>query len=333
MTITTSSGRTSGTRAARLAGRALVSAGVVASLLPAASGATAATIPCERVLLVTGPEPSLRFNGPRGIAYDPRHEEVWIANSGDHRIDVFDLAGRRRLAIIHRVRTPDGMEVDGVPNAIALTPEGRLLVVDARATYVDVLDFRGRSVGRIDFGAGSADSTIGGPGALAVSATGQILVASRGPGARVEILAPDFTRSGSWGTTGTAKGNLSGITAVSWLPDGNVVVCCQHTDEAVQVFTPSGEYVRGWGQHDIGEGNFSLASSVVAMRDGRIWIADQIRKVIQVFDSTGVLVGLVSGSGETPVEFLYPSALATDGDHLLAVAESVGNRFQVLRIR
>jgi hypothetical protein len=91
--------------------------------------------------------------------------------------------------------------------------------------------------------------------------------------------------------------------------------------------------VLGFGVHDIGMGNFSFPSAVASTQDGRIWVSDEIRQVIQVFDSTGQFLGMLGGQGQRPGEFLYPSALACDDGGRLAVTERVGRRLQLLRIR
>ena len=97
----------------------------------------------------------------------------------------------------------------------------------------------------------------------------------------------------------------------------------------VRIYESTGEFVSGFGGHEVGPGNFSNPSGVVTTADGRIWVSDEIRQSVQVFDSTGNFLGALSGAGE----FNYPSALATDGKDYLAVTERLGNRFQLLKIR
>jgi DNA-binding beta-propeller fold protein YncE len=85
--------------------------------------------------------------------------------------------------------------------------------------------------------------------------------------------------------------------------------------------------------HDIGPGNFSLPSGVAVSADGRIWVSDEIRQIVQVFEPSGKFIQSVGVGGRGPGEFHYPSALASDGKDLVAVAEREGNRFQLLRVR
>jgi DNA-binding beta-propeller fold protein YncE len=224
--------------------------------------------------------------------------------------------------------------MDGKPRHVALDQAGNLLLVDLDAPYVDVLDYRGESLARLELPSPHDDFVTGtGAGALTVEGNGNILVATRGKDGRIFRFSADYELVDSWGVPGTEPGQLSQITAMAILPDGNVIVACEYTELVLQIFTPAGEFVQGFGTHDTGAGNFSLPSGVAVTGDGRIWVLDQNRQVIEVFESNGSYVGRLGSGGREAGEFLYPSALATDGASLLAVAEKAGNRLQLFRIR
>ncbi len=318
------------------AGRASVVAGmlVIGGLAAPVRPLVAAGGPlAEPLLVITGSDPGVPFGAPEGITIDARHGEVLLANTGQHRIEVFDLGGYRRARFAHPVQSSDGKRADGFPTSIALDRAGDLLVADRLAGYVDVLDYRGRSIARLDLGLAGPAAQADGPGALACASDGTILVATRGDSGRVHEFAPSFTKSGEWGEPGTAPGHLSRITGLAVTPDDHVVVSCQNTDRAVQIFDRRGTYLTGFGVHEIGPGNFSFPSGLTVTKDGRIWVSDAIRHVIQVFNPNGDFLGAVGGVGKAPGEFQYPAALASDGDSLLAIAEVTGNRFQLMRIR
>jgi DNA-binding beta-propeller fold protein YncE len=272
------------------------------------------------------------FQAPTGVVFDAKRGELVVANSGLQRIEFLTADGRPKARFLHRVRRPDGEVVDGQPRALAVTHDGRLLVVDFQATYVDVLDFRGRSVGRLELP--ERDATLAdGPGAVAVEPGGTFLVSTRGEAGRIYRFGSDYRRLGEWGVSGGAPGELSRICCLAALPDGRVVVGCAGTELAVQIFDAQGAYLKGFGRHDVGAGNFSLASGVTTTADGRIWVVDELRQTLQVFDSEGSYIGRVGTGGEGPGEFLYPNSIAALGDTLFAVTERVGNRVQLLRIR
>ena len=285
------------------------------------------------ILVVTGPAPGVTFQSPRAIALDVPHDEVLLANTGEHRIEVFSLGGDRRARFIHRVESVTGQWVDGVPIALAVDRAGRIFVSDALAPYVDVLDYRGRSQARVALPAAPGAKAAPMPGPLAITPEGDLLVAERGGDSHVHRFGPDLRLKASWGTTGLEPGQLSAIVGIAAAPGGEVVVVCAGTKYAVQIFSPAGEYQRGFGVHEIGPGNFSLPSGVAVCAGGRIWVSDELRQIVQVFDPSGTFVQAVGAGGRGPGEFGYPSALACDGGNLVAVAEREGRRFQLLRIQ
>jgi hypothetical protein len=90
-----------------------------------------------------------------------------------------------------------------------------------------------------------------------------------------------------WGVSGTGPGQLEQVAAIATLPDGSVVIACTGTELGIQIFTPDGVYQRGWGRHDVGPGNVSFPSGVVATDDARIWLSDELRQTVQVYDAQG----------------------------------------------
>ena len=322
-------GRHAATRRAPVFAYAALS---LALLVPAPAASSPAQLTVQPLMMVSGPEPGISFNGPRGIAFDAQHQEIVLANTDAHLIEIYTLGGDRRARFIHRVLGPGGQWVDGVPQALVVDRIGRILVSDKQAAYVDILDYRGRSIGRIEIPATVRDPN-GGPGALAFTPDGGLLVAERGRRGRAYRYSPDYTFVGAWGDSGLAPGQLTTISGIAVAADGEVVVTCPLTELAVQIFSPSGEYLRGFGKHDIGEGNFSYASGVTIASGNRIWVSDQLRQIVQVFDLSGAFVQTVGSIGSGPGHFLYPSALASNGKDLVAVAECRGNRFQLLRVQ
>jgi len=276
-------------------------------------------------LIVWGYGEDTSFNQPRGIAFDPSDGAIYVANTGEHRIEVFSAAGRPITRFVHRVTLPDGVVVDGDPAALAFSRSGHLLVADNRALYVDVLDRRGRPVARLPVPAGH-------PAAIAVARDGSIYVGTTAEESKVHRFRADYAPAGSWGEQGAGAGRLRSITALAELADGNIAVACARTDVGIQVFTPEGSYVRGFATHELETGNVSLPSGLLGTEDGRIWVVDEIRQLIQVYDRDGVFIEATGGKGIAPGMFMAPSSLAADGKGLIAVTDRVSGRFQVMSI-
>lgn len=311
-------------------------AGLAATLAVLALAAVAAaeishSLAIPRAIMA-GRDLGVPFHTLQGIAIDPAHGEVVVTDPGRHEVVTFDSTGNLLGWFVHRVTLPDGRIVDGDPTWVAIDRSGNLLVADTRVTWVDVLDLRGRSIGRLEL-PGAERGFDFGAGVIAVAPDGDILVATRGAEARIHRFDSGHQHIGEWGVAGTDSGRIAAVTGIAVSPDGRVHVACATTSLAVQVFDAEGRFEKGFGLHDIGPGNFSLPSGIVVTADGRTWVADEIRQVVQVFDPAGNYVGMMGGLGTAPGEFRYPRALASDGRDLLATAERVGNRVQVWRTR
>jgi DNA-binding beta-propeller fold protein YncE len=265
------------------------------------------------------------FEQPRGIAFDPSDGALYVGNSGDHRIEVFSKTGRALAQFVHRVSRPDGSIIDGTPTGLAFDRAGHLLVVDLGASYVDVLDRRGRFLCRLEI-------PVGQPNAVAVGSDGTIYVGTTTEVTKVYRFRPDYRADGSWGEEGTGPGHLFGLNALWVMKDGSVATACTRTDLAIQIFSPSGQYLRGFGTHEVGDGNFSFPSGLVATADGRIWVIDEIRQTLQVFDEQGNLVTKTGQRGDGPGEFAHPSSLTSDGRGLIALTDRELGRVQVFGI-
>jgi DNA-binding beta-propeller fold protein YncE len=306
--------------------RCALAAGLVVTLLACALAASAEPTPLlVPRLVIWGYADGTSLRRPRGAAFDPLDGAIYVANTGAHRIEVFSKTGRPLSWFVHRVASPDGVRVDGEPCALAFDRAGRLLVADNSASYVDVLDRRGRTLRHLELPGER-------PTAFAVGPDGTIYAASSGEGSRIHRFGADYAPAGSWGEPGSGPGHLHSVTALAILPDSTLAVACARTELGVQIFTGDGTYLRGFATHEMGPGNISLPSGVVGSPDGRIWVCDEIRQNVQVFDRDGVFLAQAAGDGVAPGEVSYPSSFATDGRGLLAVTERELGRLQILAL-
>jgi hypothetical protein len=71
---------------------------------------------------------------------------------------------------------------------------------------------------------------------------------------------------------------------------------------------------------------------MVATPDGRLWVLDEIRRSLTVFDAQGTLLAAAAGSGTALGNFDHPSGLASDGRGSLAVTDRGIGRVQVFDV-
>ena len=293
------------------------------SALPRAAAAAGAAEPgVDSMITQMQANAGRTFEQPTGVTFDRETGEIVVANTGMNRVEFFTRDGNPQGYFVHRITDADGQEQDGLPRYVAVMAGGNLLVVDAFAPYIDVCDYRGRSLDRITLPAPDADLAAGGgPGAMCVAPDGRIFVASRGREGRVHVLSPEGRWLKTWGESGREPGKLSAIAGLAVAPNGEVAVACVLTELGVQIFDAEGKYLRGFGVHDLGPGKFSVPSGIVISPDSRLWVSDMVRHNVQVFDDRGELLGILGG-GEGSGAMLYPSALASDGKGLFATVET-----------
>ncbi len=294
--------------------------------------------PARVVAIVAGYGRDMPFKRAEGIAFDRARQEVYVADGGNHQIAVFDLQGMRQRVFPHWVEKTDaqGKPVlqPGDPKAVAVNSRGEIFVVDSAADYLDILDYRGRSIAKLraeDLLEAEDRGRFKGPllpVEVAVDAQDQIYVALSGRN-QVVVLGADRKPIRRIGRSGKEKGGFTSITGVAVDKEGRVFV----TDASatpVQVFSPQGELLLSFGAHETGWQNFSLPVAAIPDGEGNIWVADAVRQVVSKFDAKGDFVSAIGGFGIRPGELRYPSALAGDGDKYLFVLEKVGGRYQVL---
>ena len=130
------------------------------------------------------------LNYPTDALYDEERGELYVANSGNANVLVFDAHSGEVLRVIGGERkSPDALQsVQG----IALGPAGVLYVADGLAHTIRLLDRRGKALGRV--GAfGMDDQGLNGPAALCLDGDLNLHIADRG-NRRVQI----FSRAGRW---------------------------------------------------------------------------------------------------------------------------------------
>ena len=116
--------------------------------------------------------------------------------------------------------------------------------------------------------------------------------------------------------------------AMTFSPEGELYVL----DDAgrVLVYGPDGECRRQWWMPDYDVGK---PEGVVVLADGRIAVADTHYQRVVFFNSEGDVLGMFGEQGEEEGQFIYPSAIAQDGEGNLYVAEYGGNdRVQKFRL-
>jgi len=203
----------------------------------------------------------------------------------------------------------------GKPVGVAVGADGRVYVTEGGGERsVRVFDASGQSAGAFPV-AGSA------PVYAATGPAGEIYVSDRQT-ATIQVYSPE-------GALLREVGSPFG--ADNWQPiglgfdtAGNVYV----TDvtpgrHRVVVLDPAGRLLRQFGTEGSEPGEFSFPNDVVIDDVGQVYVADSNNARVQVFDPSGNLVTVLSGSAAGGLAL--PRGLAIDGQrHLLFVVDTLG---------
>jgi len=277
--------------------------------------------------LVYGPSLADGFQRPLGLAVDVERGILVVADTGRHRLVILDAKGRGRGTLACQVGA--GALASCEPRAVAIGPRGRIYTLDALESEVEVLTPTGARLARFD--PCPSDTLQARPQCLAVGSSGRIYVGFGGEDAGYVVLDP--------------KGRL--LSSVGFMPDGPfegpVSIAVSPDEDAIAVVDPKAERVvsvhgsdgrlrMAFGPHGEGDGTFSVAAHVAWGPGNTLWVTDQVRQSISVFDSTGRYLGRIGGFGRGPGQFDYPIACAFLAPDRVAVLERAGSRLQVLDV-
>jgi sugar lactone lactonase YvrE len=159
------------------------------------------------------------------------------------------------------------------PTAIAVDPNGNILVADTGNGRIEKFSPDGSFVARI--------KGFEAPSGIAIDRAGNIYVAEIGSKHCVQKLGPDGSFIAAW-----APG-LYGPRNIAVGPEGSIYVVDSGRNRIVK-FSPDGQVLASWGNEGSGDGQFRGVSSVAVDPGGnRVYVADSINGRIQVFDSSG----------------------------------------------
>ena len=278
----------------------------------------------------TGPG---QFNDPTGIAI--AGNEVFVADSRNNRIQVFDLDGR----FLRQFGTAGtGMGQLGRPMNLTIR-DGRLYVPEYFNDRIQVFKTDGTSQ-RIIGSPGSHPGQFNAPGGVAVSADGSIFVADF-YNQRVQKLSRDGSFIRQWGVTGKWgrwAGQFGYPTDVAVSDNGSLYVADGYNDR-IQVFDSDGRFAFKWGGplalniYGPFNGWFTTVTSVTLDSKGNVFVTDFYNHRVQKFSGKGVFLTSFGVPGSKPGAMRYPMATAVAADGSVFVADFGNNRITRWRQR
>jgi len=188
-------------------------------------------------------------------------------------------------------RTADGRPALVDPKNVALSPDGRIYVVEGRTARVSVFNPDG-SFAASWGGPGQGDGQFQEPWGITVAPNGNVYVADTW-NHRVQYFDPNGTFLGKWGRLGDAKGRTDTEQGVFWGPRSVAVSAAGEVyvtdtgNKRVQVFDLQGNFKRMFGGEGPAPGQFREEVGLTLDKDGNVWVADAWNSRVQKLDPNG----------------------------------------------
>jgi hypothetical protein len=204
-----------------------------------------------------------------GVAVDEQ-DRVYLADFGNHRVQVFDAAGRLLAAW---GRAGDGPGEFRLPAGVAADGRGRVYVSDGGNARVQVFDRDGRFLGAWG-GPGTGAGRFRRPGALAVDGAGRVAVADRWDD-RIQVFDRDGRFLEAWRVTGSGRpGDFDDLLASGLGFEGRGDLIVAGAGAQVQQLDRAGRALRAWRADWRGQGRLVRPAGVAVDELGDVYVAD-----------------------------------------------------------
>ncbi len=246
-------------------------------------------------------------------------DRLFVADSGDQAVHVFDLAARTYA----QWRPATASQRFGLPVGIACAPSAeRLFVADSAANLVYVFDLQGRALGEIGRGLFAR------PTGLALARQPERLYVADTLAHQVVCLALDGRELARLGQRGSAPGQFNFPTNVAVDSQGRLYVS-DSLNFRVQQFSPDLQFLRQIGVKGDMPGCFGQPKGIAVDPQDHLYVVDSNFEAVQVFDDNGALLLSFGQEGRGPGQFWLPAGLCIDGRNQIWVADSYNRRVQV----
>lgn len=260
------------------------------------------------------------FKSPQGLYYDAEHDEVFIADSGNGLVGIFDGRGVPKFTFSPARR-------GSYPVDVGTDAEGNIYVAIAGSRVLRIFNYRGEPIRDIDVS--EVRNVRGAAAGVAVSPEGVIYILDS-LGRRILVYSREGDLLSVIQGSGRGGDRLQAPTSITLGPDGNLYIT-DNRGKAVQVYSTTGRYLRGWGRKGMGLGDFSVPGGIAVDEQGLVYVTDIQKQEVRIFDATGRSLGSFGGIGNRPGRFGYPTDVAA-GRGRLFVVERVGRRIQIFEM-
>lgn len=267
-----------------------------------------------------------QFTNPRGVAVDPAGF-VYVADSGNHRIQKFDPAGNHLLTWGGQGNAPGQFQE---PWGLAVDDQGQVYVTDTWNHRIQVFDGDGTFVRQwgSHSQAQNLDSNTAklfwGPRDIAIDDQGRVLVMDTG-NKRVQVFTTDGEFLTMFGGFGVGPGQMNEPVGVAVAPEGRIYVA-DTWNQRVQAFDADFAFDMTW-EIDGWRGESVVNKPYIAVDGaGRVYVTDPEGFRVLAFTADGQPVAVFGQVGTGVGSFNLPTGIAVDVEGHIYVADADNHR-------
>ena len=264
-----------------------------------------------------------QFTWPRGVAVSPQNDNVFVSDSSNHRVQVFDSSGQFIKTFGHYGQGEG--EFDCLAG-IAVNSLGQIIIADRYNHRVQILDRTGEfscSFG----GEGHGDGQLNYPWGVACDNMGFIYVCDK-ENHRIQVFQSNGTFVRKFGQYGHRVGQFENPHYVAVSPDNKVYVS-DSSNHRVQVFSIYGDFLFSFGLCGTLRGQLKFPRGLAIDHQGFVIVADSGNNRIQIFRADGKFYTMFGSWGRENGHFKGLEGVAILSNGNIVVSDRENHRIQV----
>lgn len=315
---------------AALAALLLASAVVARAASQSKGSAEAPAISARYLYDLTGFGTDGRLNEPNHVVVDGEHGEVFVADTYNHRVKIFNDQGM----LLFQFGSEKLMRL---PSQIAVDGRGLIYVLHSSidGPVISVFNYRGVFLRKVSFEGLPLDVSVIIPTGLVVDKFDNLYVVDDQPSVK-RILVFDhenkFLRAFRIMADLDEKQTLESFCGQPFIGPKGTIYVSNPMVGTVYVYSSNGEFLRTIGVKGSGPGKLAFPVAVSLDNQGHVMVLDRMRHNVVVYDLEGRFVSEFGGFGMADGWFYSPNSLAVDPEGRIYVSQIPNNRVQVLKL-